>query len=243
MKSFSKITLQKRKGYREVFIYYSRHGLKFRESTNVKIFDQNIFDFERTLTENSNLEIIRKTHRQVEEVILRYLYENNEKPAVQWLRIEFDKVKIRNHLFPELQENAAAVASENFLKDKEEVKPKGAHNDLFIYWDDFILMKRQTIRNEGTIKRYNNLIVTIQKFKEKYVNAEYRIIVVESLTQVFFNDLLHYMVKEHHYFRATQKKDPHIVELPEIGLSNETTIKRITDLIESLIYCKRRKSV
>jgi hypothetical protein len=51
------------------------------------------------------------------------------------------------------------------------------------------------------------------------------------------------MVKEHKYFRATQQKDPHIIKLPEIGLSNETTIKWITDLIEYLSYCKRRKGV
>jgi hypothetical protein len=51
MKPFSKITLQQRNGYREVFVYYSRHGVKFRESTTVKIVDHDIFDLEGTLTE------------------------------------------------------------------------------------------------------------------------------------------------------------------------------------------------
>ena len=51
------------------------------------------------------------------------------------------------------------------------------------------------------------------------------------------------MIKEHTYFRATQQKNPQIVKLPETGLSNETIIKRITDLIEYLSYCKRRKGV
>ena len=39
----------------------------------------------------------------MEDVILRYMRDYNEKPPVQWLIIEFNKVKIRNHLFPELQ--------------------------------------------------------------------------------------------------------------------------------------------
>lgn len=51
------------------------------------------------------------------------------------------------------------------------------------------------------------------------------------------------MVKEHKYFRATKTKDPNIVSLPETGLSNETIIKRIKDLIEYLSYCNRRKGV
>ena len=66
---------------------------------------------------------------------------------------------------------------------------------------------------------------------------------IESLTQRFFNDLLRYMVKEPKYFHSTGKKDPNIVNLPEIGLSNETIIKRITDLIEYLTYCNRRKGL
>lgn len=68
MRPFSKITLQQRKGYREVFIYYSRNGVKFRESATVKILDQDVLDLEGTLTENSHLEIIRKTRRQVEDL-------------------------------------------------------------------------------------------------------------------------------------------------------------------------------
>ena len=215
MRAFSKIILQQRKGYREVFIYYSRHGAKFRESTTVKILDQDVFDLEGALTENSNLEIIRKTHLQVEDVILRYMRDYNEKPPVQWLRIEFDKVKIRNHLFPEVQAYVPTVESDEVktsVRDETECKSEDAHHDLFVHWEDFILMKRQTIRNEGTIKRYNNLFVTIQKFKERYVNTEYHIISTESLTQGFFNDLLHYMVKEHKYFAQPRRRTP--ISLP-----------------------------
>ena len=174
MKPFSRITLQQRKGYREVFIYYSRHGVKFRESTAVKILDQDIFDLEGVLTENSNLAIIRKTHRQVEDVILRYIRQYNEKPPVQWLRIEFHKVKVRNLLFPELEENVRTVEGEEAdisVKDEKQCKPEDAGQDLFVHWEDFILLKRQTIRNEGTIKRYNSLLVTTQKCKERYANT------------------------------------------------------------------------
>src|SRR3546814_4506864 len=57
--------------------------------------------------------------------------------------------------------------------------PRSTRTDtLFPYTTLF-----RSIRNEGTIKRYNNLIVTAQKFKERYINTEYRMIGVESLTQ------------------------------------------------------------
>jgi hypothetical protein len=116
-----------------------------------------------------------------------------------------------------------------------------ATSDLFYYWLDFINLKRQTTRAEGTIKRYNNLIVNIGKFKERY-KGSYAVVCFSSLNQKFFNDLIYYMVKEHEYFRSSVDS-PITVVLPEIGLSNETAIKRIADLVEYLGYCKRRKSV
>ena len=246
MQPFSKITLQRRKGYREVFIYYSRHGAKFRESTRVKIPDRDIIDFEGTLTENTNFETIRKTHRQAEDLILAYIREHNEKPSVQWLRIEFDKVKVRNLLFPDAQTDTPVTGqhvTETFACVKTECKPQSIEEDLFFHWEDFLSMKSQTTRNEGTIKRYNNLISTLRKFKERQGNKGYGMIGLNSLSQRFFYDLLYYMVKEHEYVRATRATNSNIVNLPEIGLSNETAIKRLTDLTEYLSFCKKRKNV
>lgn len=246
MRPFSKITLQQRNGYREVFIYYSRHGVKFRESTRVKIFNQDIVDFEGVLNENSNVEIIRKTHRQVEDIVLSYIREYNEKPPAQWLRIEFDKIKIRNLLLYDSESKAPAseiLEVETFENEESDLKSESKDDDLFFHWEDFIGVKGQTTRNKGTIKRYSNLIGTVRKFKERYSNKGFNLIGPDSLTQEFFNDLLHYLVKEHEYTRSTLRADSNIVILPEIGLSNETAIKRLTDLIEYFNFCKRRKNV
>ena len=136
MRPFSKITLQQRNGYREVFIYYSRHGVKFRESTTVKIVDREVFNLEGTVTENSNLEIIRKTHRQVEDIVLGSIRENREKPPVQWLRLEFDKVKLRNLSFPESPADVppAERIEGTSASDEAEFKSDDAHDDLFFHW-------------------------------------------------------------------------------------------------------------
>jgi len=98
MESFSKIILQQRKGYREVFIYYSRHGAKFRESTKVKVFDQGIVDLERVLGDPLSRDRIQQLHHRVESLIRYYLIQYEEKPPAQWLRMEFKKLKIKEHL-------------------------------------------------------------------------------------------------------------------------------------------------
>ena len=104
-------------------------------------------------------------------------------------------------------------------------------------------MKRQCTRTEGTIKRYNNLINNVRKFYTRYLDKGYESIGAGVISQAFFNDLLYYLTKEHEYVRSTTKSDSHIINLPEVGLSNETIIKRVTDLVEYLGYCKRRKGV
>lgn len=239
MNSFSKIKLQQRNGYKEVFIYYSKHGAKFRESTKVKIFDDSIVDVQGTLNELSNRESIRKMHKMVEDLIIGYVRKYEDKPPVRWLRIEYDKAKLRNSIFPQQYEITPIVQ----LNVNLEVGQESIESNLFFHWEDFITMKRQTTRTEGTIKRYENLFSTIRKFKEKYSDKGYYMIGVQSFSQVFFNNLLFYMIKEHEYFRAKVVTQTDTVSLPEIGLGNETIIKRLTDLIEYLSYCKRRKGV
>lgn len=242
MESFSKIIFQQRKGYREVFIYYSRLAAKFRESTKVKVIDTGIVDLKGVLNNESNRQLIQQVHQKVELLIVQYVVENECKPPVQWLRTEFDKMKIREHL--------STVFEQPDLDPEQTVNPsttgrtcQDVEFDLFYHWSDFILMKRACTRTEGTIKRYNNLLTTIRKFSERYRSKGYGSINTNSLTQTMFNDLLHYMVKEHEFFRSSTRKPGDVIELPEVGLANETIIKRVTDLVEYLGYCKRRKQV
>ena len=241
MESFSKVVVQQRKGYREVFIYYSRYGAKFRESTKVKIFDKDVVDFEGTLNEESNRDSIQRIHKQVEDLILHYIHQHSEKPLVQWLRIEFDKAKIRDLVY--LSTDQVLVNTEELsLLSKQHGVGVTVQLDLFLHWEDFINIKRQTTRTEGTIKRYNNLLVTIRKFRDKCQAKGYDEIGFDSMNQLFFNELINYMIKEHEYFHST-KTESSATEIPEIGLSNETIIKRLTDLVEYLSYCKRRKGI
>ncbi len=244
MQPFSKIILQKRGRYKEVFVYYSRHGAKFRESTKVKIFDSGVVDFEGILTKPENHENILKVHGLVEELILNYVRQYDEKPPVQWLRIQVDKAKTKELTTTKSDQPPIKVEElmETIDCELTEASMGSINDDLFFYWEDFIEVKRQTTRTEGTIKRYNNLIVTIRKFKEKCRDKGYGKVGLNSLNQALFNDLLCYMIKEHEYFRST-KSESSTIEIPEVGLSNETIIKRLTDLFEYLGYCKRRKNV
>jgi len=243
MESFSKVILQQRKGYREVFIYYSRHGAKFRESTKVKVFDHGIVDLEGALENPLNRDRIQQLHRRVENLIRYYLAQYEEKPPGQWLRLEFNKLKIKQGITPPAGKFNDTEMSDSTVSGAIHVETNSISEDLFCYWSDFIAMKRQCTRTEGTIKRYNNLINNIRKFYCKYSDKGYGATGVNAVSQIFFNDLLYYMAKEHEYLRSTTKSNSQTIELPEIGLSNETIIKRITDLIEYLSYCKRRKGV
>lgn len=105
--------------------------------------------------------------------------------------------------------------------------------DALCYWKEFIAEKEQTIRNTGTIKRYNNLETTLAKFKEK---KNYKVS-FDLLDQKFFNDFLSYMVSEHEYVRNPHLSKPEHGLKPETGLSNETAIKRLKDFTEYLKYC------
>lgn len=224
MESFSKIILQQRKGYREVFIYYSRYGAKFRESTKVKIFDLGIVDVEGVLNDSLNRHRIQQLHQCIENLIRQHFIQYDEQPLCQWLRIEFNKLRIKEYLGQPAFTSEEIEMSESTSSQILESQAGSIEDDIFFYWPDFIDVKRQTTRTEGTIKRYNNLLVTIRKFKEANIEKGYGMIGLNSLNQPFFNDLVCYMIKEHEYFRNT-KSGSITSEIPETGLSNETIIK------------------
>lgn len=242
MESFSKIILEQRKGYKEVFIYYSRYGAKFRESTKVKIFDIGIVDIKGVLNDPSNRDRIQQLQQRIENLIRSHLVQYEEKPLCEWLRLEFNKLKLKEYVDQSTVISDDAEVMESMPSQTFESQSGSINDNIFFYWPDFIDVKRQTTRTEGTIKRYNNLLVTVQKFKQKNAHKGYGEIGMSLLNQAFFNDLLYYMIKEHEYFRNT-KSVSNLTEIPEVGLSNETVIKRLTDLVEYLGYCKRRKNV
>jgi hypothetical protein len=73
MKTYSKVLLQKRRGYTEVFIYYSRHGAKFRAPTKIK-FPNTEISPEKIL--EGHQEKIKQLHSYVEGLIDAYIKKN-----------------------------------------------------------------------------------------------------------------------------------------------------------------------
>ena len=45
------------------------------------------------------------------------------------------------------------------------------------------------------------------------------------------------MIKEHEHFRSKKHEDPASPIEPEVGLNNDTTIKRLKDFTDYLKYC------
>lgn len=57
-----------------------------------------------------------------------------------------------------------------------------------------------------------------------------------GLSQIFFNDYVKFMVEEQEYYHNVKELTRSTAK-PSIGLNNNTTIKRLTDLREYLKYC------
>ena len=210
MYQFTQVQYLKRKEYYEVIVYYSKNGAKFRPSTGVKLAPKNLTKSGAISSAHPNyeedLKKIKSIQDRVEDIVISYKDRYGEKPAVEWVEQQFEKplVEARKDL-----------------------------SDALCYWKEFIAEKEQTIRNEGTIKRYNNLEGTLIKFKEK----KNYVISFNLLDQKFFNDFLSYMVSEHEYVRNPHLKKPSLGLKPEVGLANETAIKRLKDFVEYLKYC------
>jgi hypothetical protein len=168
----TQIQFIKRKNFKDVIVYYSKNGEKFRRITGVRVLNKNITVKGAISTSHPNYEvdmkIIRDVQDRVENLVASYKDKYATKPPVEWLEKQFEKPLIE--------------ARKNL-------------NDVLCYWKEFIQDKEQVTRNEGTIKRYNNLQGTLSKFKEK---RNYKVS-FDSLDQEFFNDFLSYMVNEHEY--------------------------------------------
>ncbi len=210
MHLFTQTYFVKRRDRSDVFVYYSKNGQKLRRFTGVRILQKNITPKGAISTSHPGYEEdmrkIKSLQDRIENLVLSYKETYGEKPPIEWLEQQFDKplVEARKNL-----------------------------DDALCYWKEFIADKGQTIRNPGTIKRYNNLEGTLNRFKEKK-NCK---VSFGLLDQEFFNDFLSYMVTEHEYVRNTKSAKRENALRPEVGLSNETAIKRLKDFTEYLRYC------
>ena len=210
MYNFTQVQFVKRKGHSDVIIYYSKNGQKFRPFTGVKVLHKNITAKGAISSAHPNYEhdiqIIKDVQDRVENLAMSYKERYGDKPPVEWLEAQFEKPIIDSR------------------KDLQ---------DALCYWKEFIAEKEQTTRNSGTVKRYNNLAGTLEKFKEKKDCK----ISFNLLDQKFFNDFLSYMINEHEYVRNVHQRKADNGLKPEVGLSNETAIKRLKDFVEYLKFC------
>src|SRR5687767_12608407 len=90
----TKLLFKKRDDYVEVCVYYSRRGVKFRESTGVKVLHKHI-------TKNGDISVAHPYYQQdlakigevqdtVEALVAGYIAEHQEKPTVPWLHAAYE---------------------------------------------------------------------------------------------------------------------------------------------------------
>lgn len=170
MHLFAQTYLVKRKDRADVFVYYSKNGEKSRRFTGVRIPAKSITAKGAISSSypgyEEDMRKIKAFQDRIEDLVLSYKEKYGEKPPVHWLEQQLDKplVEARKNL-----------------------------DDALCYWKEFSADKEQTLRNPGTIKRYNNLEGTLTQFKRKK-NCT---VSFERLDQKFFNDFLSCMVHEY----------------------------------------------
>jgi hypothetical protein len=214
MYQYTKVQFVKRTDYYDVIVYYSKNGEKFRPPTDVKVSLKNLVKDKKgnqTISSkhpnlDEDLEKIREVQDKAESLIKSYVDKYKEKPPVDWLETAFSK---------------------------KQVDVKKDLLDALCYWPEFIEEKRQTIRNETTLNRYENLKGMLRQFSErKNYSLSFSV-----LDQKFFNELLEHMVTDHEFVRNPAQRNEDSGVIPETGLSNETAIKRLKDFVEYLKFC------
>ncbi|SHH49018.1 hypothetical protein SAMN04488109_4021 [Chryseolinea serpens] len=252
MKEYSKIQFMKRGKYREAFITYSKFTKKFRVTTGVKVLHEHFLDTGGISPEHptyyKDISIIRWHHEWVENHIFAFVAKHREKPPVSWLQQEYEKSSIEKIVsqkaakFDETGEVAAfsrEIFVESLPEDKTQLQVKNQSDlEVFRHWKDFIHFKNQVVRSSSSLYRYIHMASTMDTFTLR--SGRTRLSFIE-LDQQFFNDFLFYLVKEHEYVRVNKKWNTDTVDIPEIGLSNETAIKQLDNFTEYLKFCKRRK--
>jgi len=210
MYQFTQVKFIKRNDYYDVVIYYSKDGEKFRPNTGIKVSHKHL----------TKAGLISTAHPHFDE----------DSKTIKTMQNRVEDIILSYH---ERYGEKPSVEWVEKQFEKPLIDSRKDLQDALCYWKEFIAEKEQTTRNPGTIKRYNNLEGTLTKFRE---SRNYKI-AFEMLDQKFFNDFLSYMVNEHEYVRNLHLNRPEHGLKPEVGLSNETAIKRLKDFTEYLKYC------
>lgn len=103
-------------------------------------------------------------------------------------------------------------------------------DELFFFWDDFRNFKLGMVRRDSTLNSYESLKTALLRFKER----KHQVLNFAVLDQFFFNDFIYYLIREHTCL-YNAKGDNSLI--PEVGVVNETAIKRIKEFKEYLKYC------
>lgn len=232
MNKYTTIQFFRRKGYFEVIVFYSKNSLRFRESTKVTVLFEHLNDGKKGKqiskshpSYQADLDRIKKVQDRVEAIIDSYLQTHDDKPHVDWVRKEYDNQVISKSLTA--AQNPPAQVSPMQVQNYPLATSENPDN-LFLFWLDFTTEKKKTLRSERSLEPYNATKQCLQKFQAKKNQR----LAFDILDQDFFNDLFYYLVKEHQWVRR-----PNDNSLPEVGMQNETAIKRVKNFKEYLTYC------
>jgi hypothetical protein len=252
MKEYAKIRFMKRTTYVEAFICYSRKEDRFRESTGVKISLEHVTDNGDVSDKHPNyyrdMWIVRQFHEWVENAIVGYVDKYRGKPSVEWLEAEYSKSNIERivsqnaETFDQSEEPSHLVTtgSSTLTVTRSQITDS-LNAGIFCHWMDFIDYKKLVLRTSGSVSRYNYTAAALYKFMETHRG---RILTFQDLDLAFFIDVLYYLISEHKHVRVNnRRKDSTVVDMPEIGLSNDVVIKQMDIFIEYLRFCKKKRDV
>jgi hypothetical protein len=216
MYQYTQVQFIKRKEYYDVIIYYSRNGEKFRPTTGVKVLAKHLTKSGAISSAHPSLDEDSRKITQVQDRVENLVAAYKEKYG----------------------EKPPVVWLEKEF-GKPQVEAKKDLQDLLCYWPEFIKDKTETVRSEKTIGRINNVKHTLEKFREMKNYS----ISFAHLDQIFFNDFVHYMIKEHKHARNKKQDELDSAVIPTIGLNNDVAIKRLKDFADYLKYCVVEKDV
>jgi len=198
-------------------------------------------------TFEEDLRTIQNQQENIEDIVSGYFDEHGEKPSVNWLEQRLGKAKSKatdkpGEAVPVVSKVSAVEIRSVIVPDNPNVvapvRDPQKDTGAFYFWPDFLAEKRQVIRNENSIKRYNNLRVMLEAFEGKN-NMK---ISFDIFNQEFFNGFLSYMVNEYEFYRNKYLRR-NADHKPEVGIANETAIKRMKDFVEYLKYCVVERDV
>lgn len=98
MAQYAKIKFLKRQSYLEAVIYYSRHGVKLRESTLVQVRYEHMLPSEKISSQYpsyvNDVSIIQQALVLVDNLIVGFVQEYRQRPSVAWLKAAVDHSRL-----------------------------------------------------------------------------------------------------------------------------------------------------